>query len=459
MLKRIRIKGYKSLMDVEVALEPLSVLFGPNAAGKSNFLDALQLLSRIASSGTLTEAFEPPYRGKPLESFTFDKGGIPSLLKRDSALFSIEADIKLSPSTIETVNRQIRVMKRTAPEEVDPAKEAAQDLPEVESEAEEAADGKETKAQAQVREKYLRYRIEVEILPQSGILRVADEYLAALRPDGEVRKARNPFLGQIKRRLHLRMEGQAHPRYYERYLDRSILSLPLYPPHYPHLVAIKQELSRYSFFYFEPRERMRAPNPVKEVRHIGLMGDELAGFLNTLRALDPRQFRAVEKALSLIIPSVTGIDVDVNSMGEVDLWIKEGELRVPARVVSEGTLRILGLLALSGAKEPPALLGFEEPENGIHPRRVKLIAETLKSRAATGDSQLIVTTHSPLLLDLIPDKSLFVCRKLDGRTELTPFITFGPIDWARRGRREEMDEALDEPLKASERILRGDFDA
>ncbi len=39
MLKRIKIKGYKSLVDVDVSLRPLSVLFGPNAAGKSNFLD------------------------------------------------------------------------------------------------------------------------------------------------------------------------------------------------------------------------------------------------------------------------------------------------------------------------------------------------------------------------------------------------------------------------------------
>jgi AAA15 family ATPase/GTPase len=69
MLKRIEIKRYKSLVDVAVDLKPLVVLLGPNAAGKSNFLDALQLLSRMAVSPTLKAAFEPPYRGKPLESF------------------------------------------------------------------------------------------------------------------------------------------------------------------------------------------------------------------------------------------------------------------------------------------------------------------------------------------------------------------------------------------------------
>src|SRR5436305_746588 len=104
MLKRIEICGYKSLDDVKVELQPLVVLFGPNAAGKSNFLDALQLLSRIVTSRTLKEAFDPPYRGKPLESFTFGAGGIPELLQREAASFTIQADVELSPRIIQTVN-------------------------------------------------------------------------------------------------------------------------------------------------------------------------------------------------------------------------------------------------------------------------------------------------------------------------------------------------------------------
>lgn len=435
MLKRIKIKGYKSLIDLEVSLCPLSVLFGPNAAGKSNFLDALQLLSGIVTSRTLKEAFEPPYRGKPLESFSFGRDGIKGLLKKESASFSIEVDIELSESVVDIVNRQIREMKRTK--------------------ASEKNEGS-NKNQSFVREKSLRYRIEVEIFPKSGILRVVDEYLAALNKQGEISRKRSPFLEKVNRRLHLRMEGQAHPTYYECYLDHSILSMPHYPPHYPHLVAARQELASWFFFYFEPRERMRASNAVKEVRHIGMMGEELASFLNTLQVLDPPQFRAVEKALHLVIPNVTGIKVDVNEIGEVDLKLIEGETPIPARILSEGTLRVLGLLALVGAKELPALLGFEEPENGIHPRRIRMIADILKNRTISGDTQLIVTTHSPILPDMIDDHSLFVCRKEAEKTIIEPFITWGPL-----GRKTDIDTALnkeEEPL-VSERIIRGDFDA
>ncbi len=436
MLTRIHIRGYKSLKDVEVKLPNLALLFGPNAAGKSNFLDCLQLLSKLATSRTIKEAFEPPYRGKPLESFSFGKNGMKGSLAQQRLSFSIEADVRLSDMVVDAVNRQIKEMRRTG-------------IPD-------AGSGDETKPADAVRERNLRYRIEVEMFPQSGILRVADEYLAALTENGEPTGRRRPFLSREGNRLHLRLEGQAHPTYYECLLDHSILSLPHYPPHYPHLVAVRKEMENWLFFYFEPRERMRAINPVKEVRHIGLMGEELASFLNTLKALDPKQFGAVEKALRTIMPGVEGIGVEVSNLGEVELTLKEDGIAVPARILSEGTLRILGLLALAGAKEQPALVGFEEPENGIHPRRIQLVAELLRNRTSVGETQYIVTTHSPLLPDLVPVESLFQCKKIGGETRIAPFQAWGAL-----AKREAIGEALmdAEELTVSERMLRGDFDA
>lgn len=458
MLTRIRIQGYKSLKDVEIRLSELVVLFGPNATGKSNFLDALQLFAKLATSRTLKEAFEPPYRGKPLESFTFGKEGIRGLLAQERTSFSLEADVSLSPAVVDAVNRQIRDMKR--------ASLAEPDQEDVDADVfvlREGARGYETtddtiRGLSPVRERKLRYRIEIALSPRTGLLQVVDEYLAALNDAGEPTGKRRPFLSREGNRLHLRLEGQAHPMYFERFLDHSILSLPHYPPHYPHLAAMRRELESWLFFYFEPRERMRAANPVKEVRHIGLMGEELAAFLNTLKALDPPQFRAVEKAVRMILPNIDGIDVDVNELGEVELKVREDGIPVPARVLSEGTLRILGLLALTGAKEAPALIGFEEPENGVHPRRIQLIADLLKTRAALEETQYIVTTHSTLLPDLMPDESLYVCRKVAGETEIRPFQAWGAL-----AKHQEIEASLDdgrEPeLMVSERILRGDFDA
>ncbi len=436
MLKRIHIRGYKSLEDVEVHLSQLVALFGPNAAGKSNLLDALQLLSKLGTSRTLKEAFEPPYRGKPLESFTIGRNGIKGLLEQERLWFSIEADLSLSDGVVTSVNRQIQEMRR----------------PNGDSEFKEGS-----KMPARVRERDLRYRIEIEMLPRTGILRVADEYLSALNSKGQPTGKRKPFLERQNERIHLRHEGQSHPTYFDRYLDQTILSMPHYPPHYPHLAAVRRELESWLFFYFEPRERMRAANPVKEVRHIGLMGEELASFLNTMKATDPRQFKGVEKALHMLMPNIDGIEVEVSDLGEVELRLKEGGVAMPARVLSEGTLRMLGLLALTGVDQAPALVGFEEPENGVHPRRVQLIAELLKTQQNLKRTQYIVTTHSPILADLLANESLFSVRRLDGRTHIASFPTWGPL-W----RRDDISQALsdeEEGRPVSARILRGDFDA
>ena len=85
--------------------------------------------------------------------------------------------------------------------------------------------------------------IAVEMHPRTGVVRVADEALVALNKNGTPSKSRRPFFERVGQRLHLRREGQAHSTYHDRYLDHSLLSLPLYTPHYPHVAAVQRELS------------------------------------------------------------------------------------------------------------------------------------------------------------------------------------------------------------------------
>lgn len=434
MIKRIRIQRYKSLRDVDVTLKPLSVLFGPNAAGKSNFIDALQLLSRIAGSRSLKEAFEPPYRGKPLESFSFGEQGLEGLMDQEYLSFRFEVDVDLSPTVIAAVNKEIQDTRKRQPTDGN-------------------GGGDKPSKSSFIYHTQLRYRIEIGISPRSGVLHVADEYLAPLDKDGKPKAKPKPFIEKVRNAIHLRMEGQAHPTFFETHLDHAIVSRPHYAPHYPHLTALSRELQSWYFYYFEPRERMRATTSVKEVRHIGLMGEELAAFLNTLKNRDPRQFADVEKAMHSLVPSVTGIHTEVNKFGEVELSLNEGKISMPARVISEGTLRVLGLLALSGVQEPPAVIGFEEPENGVHPRRIRDIAKLLVTRSQSGTTQLIVTTHSPILPDHVEPVSLFVCRKTDGVTSIEPLQEWGPLSMPGA-----IESALDD-APVSQRLLRGDFDA
>lgn len=429
-------QNYKSLENVEFSLPQVCVLFGPNAAGKSNFLDALQLIKNIATCRTLKDAFDSPYRGSPLESITFPQGGVKQILKTDRARIRFEIDVTLSETVVEKINSRIIDLRRglATPSQYQKTK---------------------AKQSSHVSARYLRYSVEVEILTKSGTLRIYDEEITALNKKGFPTKSRAPFLQKKGEELILRMERQARPTHYTLGLDHSILSEPLYPPHYPHLVALREELASWHFFYFEPRERMRSPNPVREVRNIGLMGEDLANFLNTLMSENELQFRSIERSLHMLIPSITAIRPIVNDLGQVELNIYEGDTPIPATLVSEGTLRILGLLALQATKEPPTLIGLEEPENGVHPQRIRLIAELLKRGLGGRNTQLICTTHSPILPDMMDDENLFVCTKSDGRTAIERFLSWGPL--ARYSDINKAFESSEENLPVETRLLRGDF--
>jgi len=93
MLKQLRVRGFKSLADCTVAFPRLTVLFGPNAAGKSNLLDAVQALSRIGTSRTLSDALSEPIRGYPIEAFAFPSGGLAGLLSQPFSRFTLETDL------------------------------------------------------------------------------------------------------------------------------------------------------------------------------------------------------------------------------------------------------------------------------------------------------------------------------------------------------------------------------
>src|SRR3989304_199747 len=92
MLSRLTVKDFKSLRELTIGLPRMAGVFGPNAAGKSNLLDAIQALSRIGTERTLAEALEP-IRGHPVEAFRFPSGGLAEMLTSSAERFSMEADL------------------------------------------------------------------------------------------------------------------------------------------------------------------------------------------------------------------------------------------------------------------------------------------------------------------------------------------------------------------------------
>ena len=426
MIRRVRVRGYKSLKEIEVKLRPLTVFIGPNAAGKSNLFDALGLLSRSVTSRNLAEAFKE-HRGAPLEAFYYGDQGLKGLLARSTVEFTIEVDVELSSEVVRAVEQRIQDMREGLPE-----------------------DGNTSgPSRRRVTEPLLRYTLTVQMAVESGYLRVMEEQLVALTRDGRVKASRRAFIEPVKGRLRLRLEGQARPTEYEVGLDYTLVSMPLYPPHYPHITAFREELSRWRFYYFDPKT-MRAEVPLKEVENLGAFGADLAAFYSTLKSRHPRQFEALNRALRSLLPDVQRLDVERTDEGFLRLQVFERGVPFSARIISEGTLRILGLLAITNPLSPTTVIGYEEPENGVHPRRLQLIADLLKNASETG-KQVLVNTHSPKLPTYFDPQALIVCRKEGGKTSFLPLLDLGPVFQPAL-----IEQALAEtPL--SERILRGDF--
>ncbi len=406
MITRVEIRGYKSLDRFRVDLGPIAVIVGPNASGKSNVLDALQLLASFVTEGTLARAFETSHRGKILESCSYGSEGLEGLRKRPQAKLRFEVDVKLSDTVIADVKARCETLRK--PHDETPN------------------DEKVSKNRAWIYERHLRYVLEVRVDTKTAGLSVVDESLASLRSDREP-KSRKPFISKEGGKLHLRMEGQAHPLYLDIGLDLTVVSTELYAPHYPHVVAFREELSRWRFYYFEPKRLMRAETPIADVKYVDSSGGRLAAFYHALAANNPRQFKAIKASLRSFIPQIQGIRTEVDKVGNVELTVLENGVPYSGRLISEGTLRMLGIFAAVNAPEPPTLIGYEEPENGIHPERISLVADLFKNQAELRGFQLIVNTHSPTFPEWFKDTELFRCERVAGRTDWTPLSNLGPL--------------------------------
>jgi predicted ATPase len=396
MIRRVRIDGYKSFHNTEIELSPLTLIVGPNAAGKSNLFDALHLLSRIVMSRSLQEAFDD-HRGDPIEAFSYSEGGLEVLLQKEKATFTIEVDIELSQ---DVKSRTERLIERYA-------------VPSNKT-------GNRYRSKSyKIVDSLLRYRISIYIVPKTGALRVEDEELIVFKgswsnPSCDNNNAR-PIIEKVSDHFHLWMEGQDCPLEYEVELDYAIASQPLYPPYCPYLIALREELASWQFYYLEPR-LMRVVSPIKESNTVTSLGGDLASFYWTLQRKHPGQFHNIEKALQTFIPTIEGIKIELINDGYLRLKVKEDNVEYSEKVVSNSTLRLLALLAILSPQNPASVIGIEEPENGIHPRRLRHIARLLQN--ASEKRQIIVNTHSTLLLDYFDSDRIGIvqCFKKYGQT-------------------------------------------
>lgn len=153
--------------------------------------------------------------------------------------------------------------------------------------------------------------------------------------------------------------------------------------------------------------RMRDYRP-EGASQLGVNAENVSPMLYQLEQREPAQVQNVVDWLSeLCAPAIEAIDFDRTQLGEVMMFLVErGGAKISARSASDGTLRFLGLLVALLTVPEGSMVLVEEPDVGLHPSRIHLLASLIEDTAKHRSLQVIATTHSPTLLAHLSDEAL-----------------------------------------------------
>ncbi len=219
--------------------------------------------------------------------------------------------------------------------------------------------------------------------------------------------------------LSVRDEGSRQLRREDVSPHESILSQRKDPDQYPELAYLGESyegVRLYREWSFGRKSVFRSPQSAdlpsdsleENLSNLGL-------FLNHLRG-EPETKRTIISHMRDLYEGLDEFDVRIRG-GTVEVFLTERNFIIPASRLSDGTLRYLCLLAILCDPDPPALVCIEEPELGLHPDMIPKIADLLV--AASERTQLIVATHSDILVDAMSDQpeAVVVVEKHDGTTQ------------------------------------------
>ena len=164
-------------------------------------------------------------------------------------------------------------------------------------------------------------------------------------------------------------------------------------------------------YALEPAKMSQAVQP-QNIRELLRDGSNLTGSLTYIRDQDEDAYDHLREELQRWLPEFDSIGFTNDQHGSRHLHLRQASTKaqVPATELSEGTLLALALLAIVHQPGAPTLIGLEEPDRGLHPRLLREVRDALYRISFPSDFgikrqpvQVIVTTHSPLFLDLFKD--------------------------------------------------------
>ena len=371
MITEISIRGFKSLKQVKLRLGNLNLFLGTNASGKSNFLDALRVLQGIGYGYTIDEVFNGKPKGANGEVWEPIRGG--SI--KAGFIRTTEAGVNPPPLRVKiTVTLRPRATRKA-------------------------------------------FRYDVDISPRWGCLcgeslhvgksPVFDSTpIEGNSPKRPVFKVRY-YAGTRGRQPHLQFE-KSKPVLHQLLRHKSCTA-----EHGEHLRTCIAELTNMQRLDPSPAV-LKEYSKAQFVQRMGERGENFAALVNSILR-DPAAKSAYLSWLQQLTPAeVEEILIARGALDEPLFALKERGETFLAPVLSDGTLRFAAIAAALFQPDPPGVLTIEEIENGVHPTRLRLLVELLKSQAGNTGPQIMATTHSPIVLSWLKRsdcKSVFLCKR------------------------------------------------
>jgi predicted ATPase len=394
MITQIEVDGFKTLQQVVLPLRPFQAFAGPNNAGKSNLFDALRLLSMLPDHD-LPEILQS-VRGDPFEIFT----QLPDGTYANRMKLAIE--ILLNGRFTDEFEGDVD-LKRTWLRY------------EIEIERDESVPG----GRVQIAGEQLLVKSSRDKLPWKSSRTFRDAYLRFKRRNADYISIDDS--GQMI--VHQDGAEKGRPRPMRSGTRQSVLYVIRDAGEFPHICAVRNELRSWRFMHLDP-EMMREPNAVDGPDRMESNGRYLAASLHRIMQADETAEAEMSNWVRQVIPG--GRRVRVRHLEDLHRYVVELDMedgrRFSSRVLSDGTLRLLALLALQYDPDQAGVICLEEPENGVHPRRLATVIELLKSMASepTSDDvaeddplrQVLINTHSPLLVDALELDDLILVEEV-----------------------------------------------
>ena len=380
MITKIEIDGFKAFSKFQIEFAPLTIIAGTNASGKSNLFDAMGLLSRIVDVDLKT-AFSIK-RGDANELFTLYANDdhaksisfVVELLldKNIKDNFGGEAILKYT-----RLRYEIQIGRNTNDRGVQELVVISESLNPIRHDD----------------DKWINIYIP------KGTLEI-------WRPKVKTGKRGVAYIDTSDDRINLRQDGKGgiKKEFSLNSINQAIISV-VNSIDFPHALAAKEEIKKWKFLQLNP-EDLRQPSSYLAKDNLTHTGQNLAAALFRIKSIDDSLLKMITRRLNSLLPGITNVDVLDDKVGkQFIIQVKNQDGRAfTSRVLSEGTLRLLTLCVFLYDPMYNGLLCFEEPENGVHPGRMKLTAELLMDLATDFEDenqelrQVIVNTHSTALV-------------------------------------------------------------